>query len=123
MPKTMGDVGDFMRQVSMGKPKPIVYMEKVGGYAGGPGQPGSSMFNFGRGYGHLEMAAWLYGMRLELVVPQTWQKALAISAKGPERKKRLKEKAQQLYPTVDGITLKTCDALLILDYAIKREGR
>jgi hypothetical protein len=53
------------------------------------------------------------------VMPITWQTRLKIYIKGEdygERKKRLKEISQGFYPELK-VTLKTCDALLILRFA------
>lgn len=127
------------------------YMELVGGYAGGSGQPGSAMFNFGRNYGQIE--GMLYGLHIpfELIRPQAWQKTFSVPPKGVEKvanmpgwtaaqikneKKRvsqanakrktahknyLKELAQRLYPE-QKVTLAVADALLILEFARKAES-
>jgi len=60
-------------------------------------------------------------VRVELVRPQKWQKALGLgSASGcaskTEWKNKLKAAAQRLYPHLKP-TLATADALLILDFA------
>lgn len=96
----------------------ICYLEKVGGL---PGMGGSSMFNFGKGFGHLEMALLCRRIPTVEVTPQKWLKALQLGVKGDKSttdwKNKLKSKAQQLYPYVGKITLSTSDALLILEYA------
>jgi len=96
-----------------------------------PGQGVSSTFKFGVGYGGLKMALMAAGIPREDVTPRTWQKAFGISPrdkKGNESKdafkKRLLAKAEQLFPTVTHINLKTCDALLIAEYGRRKwEGR
>jgi hypothetical protein len=112
MPETLGDLVHLTR--SMLGESNIAYLEKVGGYAGGPGAPGSAMFNFGRNYGHLE--ALLSSMELRLITPQKWQKALSLGTSNgrskTEWKNHLKETAQRLYPN-NKVTLATADALLI----------
>ncbi len=123
MPDTDGDKRDLLTTLTLtGSPgKLFAYMEKVGGYIAGARMPGSRMFNFGEGYGFLKGVLMTQCIPLELVTPQKWQKDLSIGEKDKaERKRRLKEKAQQLYPQVDGVTLKTCDALLILHYALQQ---
>lgn len=94
------------------------YLEKVGGL---PGMGGASMFNFGKGFGHLEMALLCRKIPTTEVTPQKWQKALQLGTKGHKStsqwKNKLKAKAQQLYPKVPKITLAISDALLILEYA------
>lgn len=116
---TQGDIIDTLRSLYIELTVPNVILEQVGGYVGGKGAPGSAMFNFGVSYGLILGSVQAMGMPLELVTPQKWQKKYSISAKGNERKKLLKQKAQQLYPHLK-ITLDTCDALLLLHYALER---
>ena len=51
MPDTDGDVREVM--INYLSQSDVVYIEKVGGYIGGKGAPGSAMFNFGRNVGFL----------------------------------------------------------------------
>lgn len=124
MPETPMDVFSF---ISIFRKNSICYIEKVGGI---PGQGGaSSMFNFGKGVGHLEMALLACRIKTISVTPQQWQKCLQLGNKGKKTtnqwKTKLKEKAQQLYPTVGakfGLRTKqdwlnVSDALLIAEYA------
>ena len=80
--------------------------------------PSSSAFKLGYNYGFEVGAIRAYGFRLHLVRPQKWQKGLAGLSKteGAVRKRKLKDNAKRLYPRLKGITLQTCDALLLLDY-------
>lgn len=91
-------------------------LEKVGGM---PGNGGSAMFNFGKGYGHLEMALMALKIPTETVTPQKWEKTYQLgSSRGvpkTEWKNKLKAKAQQMFPS-QKITLAVCDALLIAEY-------
>lgn len=91
-------------------------LEKVGGM---PGNGGSAMFNFGKGYGHLEMALMSLKIPTETVTPQKWEKTYQLgSSRGvpkTEWKNKLKAKAQQMFPS-QKITLAVCDALLIAEY-------
>jgi crossover junction endodeoxyribonuclease RuvC len=93
-----------------------VYLEEVGGYAGGPGNTGSSMFTFGRNFGQLLGVCAALGIPVELVKPQRWQKALGLGTSSglskSQWKNKLKVRATQLYPNVK-VTLKVADALLI----------
>ena len=60
------------------------------------------------------------------VTPQAWQKGLMLPAgKGNQaaRKKQLLQLARERYPDVTGINLATCDALMILDWAINKETK
>jgi hypothetical protein len=102
----------------------VVYLEKVGGYAGGKGAPGSAMFNFGRNVGFLLGLIASTKTRLIEVPPQRWQKTLQCGVKatyGTGWKAHLKQIAQQRHPR-QVITLKTADALLILEHALIAEG-
>jgi hypothetical protein len=119
IPETDGDKVAVIR-VAARLHNPIVIIEQVGGYIG-KFQTGSSMFRFGENFGFLQGVVQTLGLTMVLVTPQKWQKALGLGAKKDydnKWKHHLKEKAQQLYPRVGGITLKTADALLILHYGI-----
>jgi len=115
MPETPQEILSFLTAYQFNS---ICYLEKVGGL---PGMGGSSMFNFGKGFGHLEMALLCRKIPTVEVTPQKWQKALQLGVKGKKSntdwKNKLKTKAQQLFPYVGKITLATSDALLILEYA------
>jgi len=118
MPATEGDLRDlFVRLYNPDNPT-VAHVEKVGGYIGGPGAPGSAMFNFGRNHGFtLGVLSALY-IRTELITPQQWQKRLALgTSKGmnpTEWKNKLKAEAQRRFPDMR-VTLYTADALLILE--------
>ena len=127
MPPTMGDTVDLLiEEVRAAHAEGHIVsatMELVGGYAGGAGQPGSAMFKFGRGFGAIESACYALGIRLNLVRPQDWQKALGLGtskshASKTAWKNHLKTRAQQLYPA-QRVNLKVADALLILEFATK----
>ena len=126
MPETETDVVSIIRNCviadQMNDEETICVIEKVGGYAGGPGQPGSAMFGFGKNVGIIYGALLMSQVRIEEVTPQKWQKALSLGTKSGMDKKdwknKLKAMAQRLYPT-QKVTLKTADALLIFEYATK----
>ena len=123
MPETEGDVITFIRSRSCDGC--AVTLELVGGFIAGSPLPGSAMFNFGMNFGIIKGAVQCFGMPMVLVRPQAWQKALSLGAKkdyGKHWKNHLKERAQQLFPEVENITLKTADALLILHYANKLQS-
>jgi len=127
MPATEGDVLAQLTslQAANGFPKRVI-IEDVGGFCG-VGQPGSAMFKFGRGFGFILGVCAALGWRVELVKPQKWQKTLGLGTKalaggkGPWKNK-LKALAQQLFPTCD-VTLKTADALLMLEYGNHQNQR
>lgn len=122
MPKTEGDVVDMIRSLTLFSNAGVdlvCYIEKVGGYIKGNKAPGSAMFNFGHGRGVLIGALMSFGWRIIEVPPQRWQKWLGIGKCGGDKNK-LKAEAQRRYPD-QNVTLKTADALLILDYAKAQE--
>jgi hypothetical protein len=53
----------------------IAYVEQVGGMTG---QSASAAFNFGRACGAVEYALKTLGVRVELVPPGTWKRALRV---------------------------------------------
>jgi len=102
----------------------VVYVEKVGGYVGGKGAPGSAMFNFGRNVGFIHGLIASTKTRVIEVTPQRWQKTLGTGTSkthGTRWKGHLKGLAQQRQPSLH-ITLKTADAVLILEHALIAEG-
>lgn len=122
MPATDGDIREVM--INYLSQSDVVYIEKVGGFIGGKGAPGSAMFNFGRNVGFLHGLIASMLVRCIQVTPQTWQKSLgAGTAKthGNRWKAHLKDMAQQRQPALK-VTLKTADAVLILEHAIIQEG-
>lgn len=131
MPKTEWDVWELIQNNlddDYDQDNNFAVIEKVGGYIG-TAQPGSSAFKFGRGVGVLIGLLIAARIPFEEVHPRTWQKALSIhprakKSSGSEESKgqfknRLKSKCQQLFPT-QRPTLKTCDALLICEYAKRK---
>ena len=123
MPDTDGGVADFLlMKKAEGFDRLII--EDVGGFCG-KGLPGSAMFNFGFGCGVIRGAAMALGYRVELVRPQVWTKAFALGtarASGSKTvwKNKLKAEAERRWPNHD-VTLKTADALLILDWAAQQQ--
>jgi len=157
MPETETDVVDLLRSRIINARNNaadmsfeiVAVMEKVGGYVGGAGQPGSAMFSFGRGAGIIYGCLMYAKVRIEEVTPQKWQKFLSLGHKEhakatpmvnpamakleakrvaalnakykTEWKNKLKAEAQRLYPEIK-VTLKTADALLIYEYAKRLKG-
>ena len=111
--QSVQDIGRTMQEMCKGQ---SVLLEKVHSM---PRQGVVSMFTFGQNFGHVEMALALSNCRYEYVVPFKWQKYYSLtglhSCTSSEKKRKHKEKAQQLFPDIK-ITLANCDALLIMDY-------
>ena len=122
MPDSALDLADLLRDI-MSEGVPVrVFLEEVGGYVGGPGAPGSAMFNFGKNYGIIIGVCATLALPVESVRPQRWQKALGLGTSAgltkSQWKNKLKVRAQSLFPHVK-VTLDTADALLILHAANK----
>lgn len=99
-------------------------IETVGGYVGGKGAPGSSMFNFGFSTGFVHGALIALGIPLHEIRPQEWQKRVnagtsKIHGTKPAWKRYLVNLAKKHFPQVQGINLSTADALLILEAHLK----
>jgi hypothetical protein len=74
-----------------------------------------------RNYGRIEGILAAYGARIEYLPPKKWQQALGLGDKkthGNRWKAHLKGRAQALHPRLT-VTLKTADALLILEAGLK----
>lgn len=121
MPPTDADVAELLAHLSSKAKDVTMYLEEPPLFAG-RNIPGSAVgklhFNFGLVLG-ISLAC---GFRVHRVRPATWQKAHPVGTKGDRSttvwKNVLKGRAQELFPTVD-VTLKTADALLILDAGIR----
>ena len=119
MPETEADIVEALA----GHVKPAVaYLEKLP--LGHPDANVSSMAKLHRNGGILLGVLLAFGWRVVEVTPQTWQKHFGLGSRatyGNRWKAHIKGEAQKRNPGVEGITLKTADALMILDYALGRE--
>ena len=92
------------------------FIEKVGAARG---QGVTSMFTFGDNAGFWRGLLVANQIPFEYVPPTVWQPAMKCKTRGKstkqEHKQHLKQRAQQLFPSID-ITLATADALLIAEY-------
>ena len=117
MPETPRDILDFL---SLYKEDSRCVIEDVG--HGIPGQSSKATATFTRHNGQLEMALLALDIPTEKVTPQKWIKVYQLKRKKEQDKNEwknvLKAKAQSLFPQLGKkVTLKTCDALLIAEYA------
>ena len=99
-------------------------MEDVG--HGMPGQSSKATATFARHNGHLDMALLACELRTIKCTPQKWMKSYQLGKSKDftkqEWKRKLKEKCQQIFPSLGKkITLSTCDALLIASYGFHKE--
>lgn len=137
MPKTLREMWGLLSQFKAHYATTYAVIEKVGGYIGtrqgysGNPATGSSMFNFGENFGALKMALTAAEIPFEEVRPQEWQAAFDIRPRirhgkfkesAHDFKKRLKFKAQELYPK-EKLTLNTCDAMLLATYAYRDKNK
>jgi hypothetical protein len=129
MPETQGDVLERLREIKnvagLEGDDLVCVLEEVGGFAG-KAQPGSAMFRFGEHFGFIKGAVQALGIRLVLVRPQVWQKGFGLGtasacASKTEWKNKLKAEAQRRFPHLN-VTLKTADALLMLDHALRAQS-
>ena len=117
MPDTPRDIYEFLFSY---KEDSRCVLEDVG--HGMPGQSSKATATFARHNGHIEMALLALGIPTEKVTPQKWIKVYQLKKKKEQDKNEwknvLKAKAQSLFPQLGKkVTLKTCDALLIAEYA------
>jgi crossover junction endodeoxyribonuclease RuvC len=128
MPETEGDVLEALRELKRAAEAEgddlVCVLEAVSGFAG-RAQPGSAMFRFGEHFGFIKGVIQALGIRLVLVRPQVWQKGFGLGtasacASKTEWKNKLKAEAQRRFPQLN-VTLKTADALLLLDHALRAD--
>lgn len=119
MPTTLGDLINLMKEIQ--QEESIVVLEKVHAM---PKQGVVSVWTFAQNFGEIRAVVQTLGMRLEMVTPSKWMKYFGMKKDKTETKiqwkNRLKSKACELYPNCK-VTLKTADALLLLEYASPRE--
>ena len=125
MPETQGDLLERLREIKnvagLEGDELVCVLEEVSGFAG-KAQPGSAMFRFGEHFGFIKGVIQALEIRLVLVRPQVWQKGFGLGtasacASKTEWKNKLKAEAQRRFPQLK-VTLKTADALLILEWAL-----
>ena len=98
----------------------VAIVEHVPPYVG-RAIPSSAAFKLGKNFGFICGTIRALQIPLHLSRPQEWQKGLegVRAASGSKKKRVLRDHAARLFPTVKGITLKTADALLILNHFLK----
>jgi len=115
MPESLPDMAQLISGFKMSDSH--LWVEKVPKFVSSL-TSSASMATLHENYGIIQGLAYA----LHRVEPKVWQEPLGLGGKrscatGPEWKRKLKSKAQELYPQLD-VTLKNCDALLILHYAL-----
>ena len=105
----------------MGADGPLVYIEDVPPFAGA-NRPAARIFKLAENFGIIKGILTAHDISYKLVRPQVWMKKMVKKkrnefASGNKWKNYLKQKAAICFPDVKP-TLKTADALLILQYGI-----
>ena len=123
MPKTEGDINENLwtiRQVAEASGvRAVAYVEDIP-YFTGRNLPGSTVGKMFRNFGFVLGCLQALSFEVIMIKPQKWQKLLALGTKGTlsdkNWKNKLKGEAQRRFPQLGGgVTLKTADALLILE--------
>lgn len=124
MPYTDQDLYDILRMPEgPSNLSVLVCLEKVHSM---PKQGVRSTFTFGVNYGKIRGMLTCLKYSIREVSPTVWQKFFINSVRDEDKtkhKNRLKQVAQQMYPSLthgSKITLKTCDALLLAHYAMHK---
>lgn len=88
-----------------------------------PHDSGKAAFSFGENFGMIQGVLASYGVSYRFVTPQQWQKKLgALPSEKADRKRAIRALMQQRYPQlIKKITLKTADALAMLDVHFNKE--
>ena len=124
MPSTLHDIEAELKLLSRDSFGPLtVFLEELPKFAGK--MSGSSIGVMFRNYGRIEGILAAYGARIEYLPPKKWQATLGLGEKkthGNRWKAHLKGRAQALYPNLS-VTLKTADALLILEAGLKMKTK
>jgi len=124
MPSTLHDISKELHLLSRSSFGPVtVFLEELPKFAGK--MSGSSIGVMFRNYGRIEGLLAAFEARIEYIPPKKWQTALGLGDKkshGPRWKAHLKGRAQALYPNLS-VTLKTADALLILEAGLKMKTK
>ena len=95
------------------------YIEHV---FGTPTLTHAKIFEFGRNLGQWEGILQVLSVKLNYVKPRTWQFPLKIYERNyKKRKSALLKVAKQKFSRLGRVTLATCDAWLILEWAIKND--
>jgi hypothetical protein len=115
MPKTETDLRDLLEPLIPTQGDVTCFIEELPRFAGK--MSGSSMATMFQSYGTIRGILVAHRVRLIAMPPKKWQAHHGLGTKathGDRWKAHLKGKAQNLFPHLK-LTLKTADAVLILD--------
>jgi hypothetical protein len=116
MPESLTGICDYLRNLIV-MTDPVCVLEKTGTFF--PGNSGPAAVNFARHCGQLEAILYCLGIPTTQISPQTWQKPYNLPKDKKARKQAIKEMVQRKFPHIK-VTLKTSDALLLLDYYVNK---
>lgn len=131
MPKTEGDIFRYIKAISdkaISQSEIVdVVIEDIPHFCG-VAVPSSSAAVLFENFGFVKGVAMALELPLYLYAPKEWQKPLCLGKKSDcaspsEWKNKLKAEAQRRYPYIDPVTLKTADAILIMDYHLGKTLR
>ena len=115
MPASSIKIAELFHEVY---PYDMVYVEKVWGR---PSQGACQTWRQAENYFSILQSLYCAGLLVRLVTPQTWQRSPIVDIQPikhegyAEHKRRLCERAKSIYPK-HKVTLKNCDALLMMAY-------
>lgn len=114
MPATMTDLHAALLEISAKGTVVRVLVENTGTYR--PGNSGPGAVKFARHCGHIEALVYALGLPCEQIPANRWMKSFlgTVPKAKKDRKLKIKEKVQRLYPHLD-VTLLTADALGLLN--------
>lgn len=120
MPESLPDIYKLLAAIRFKDSS--MWIEEVPRFAG-KNIPSSSTSVLFQNVGRIEGIAFAIGYSLHRVAPTVWQAPLGLGGRKScenqnEWKRKLKAKAEELFPRVEGITLKTADALLIAHFGM-----
>lgn len=126
MPRSEKEAAELIMQLGIPAGRPCA-IERVTGWVGRY-QPSSRMFTFGWWTGGPIFAAHCAGMNVRLVMSHKWQRDLGLRKKefeGDWKKELLRlAKIEADRYEIDGkLSLKTCDALLLLMWRLRVERK
>lgn len=126
MPPTDADLANAIREFREEHEELVAYVEGLVKHAG-KNAPASAIAVYAHNHGVAIGALTALRIRVVTVRPQEWIKALSLGTKprgGSQSawKNKLKGKAQEFYPECK-VTLKTSDALLLLEHARRQMVR
>ncbi len=122
MPETDSDIRDLLREIVSNHYAdsfqiPVVVIEDIPKTTGG-NIPESRVFVMARNFGYVTAVCDSLNLEVKLCPPKRWQKLVGAGVRGTKSKTQwknhLKQLAQRLHPSMR-VTLKTADALLILE--------